>query len=255
MNRLWLGDCLDLLREIPAGSVDLAACDPPYGTTRNAWDAVIPLDAMWKELRRIMKPNGAIVLTASQPFASALVMSNPAWFRHEWIWQKNKATGHLNAKRAPMKAHESVLVFSSKAPAYYPQMTTGHAPVNAFYTRDNGSNYGAGNHTAGGGATTRYPRSVQDFAVVNNDDPAKVHPTQKPVAIMEYLVQTYSLPGDTVLDFAMGSGTTGVACMTTGRKFIGMEKDAAYFQAASERIRAAASPAANDEVQQAIDFA
>lgn len=243
---LRLGDCLELLRSIPDCSVDLVACDPPYGTTRNAWDAVIALPAMWAELRRIVKPHGAIVLTASQPFASALVMSNPAWFRHEWIWTKNKATGHLNAKRAPMKAHESVLVFSCKAPAYYPQMTAGHKPVNAFYTRSNGSNYGEGDQAAGGGSTLRYPRSVQEFAVVNNDDPEKVHPTQKPLPLMEYLVRTYSQPGDTVLDFAMGSGTTGVACMTTARKFIGMEKDADYFQIASDRIRTAIPQAAND---------
>lgn len=233
---LYQGDCIDVMRALPQQSIDVVVCDPPYGATRNAWDAVIPFDVMWNALGRLVKPSGAIVLTAAQPFASALVMSNPAWFRHEWIWHKNKATGHLNAKRGPMRAHESVLVFSQRAPTYYPQMTSGHKPVNAFYTRRNGSNYGQGDQAAGGGSTLRYPRSVQEFAVVNNDDPGKVHPTQKPLALMEYLVLTYSQPGDTVLDFAMGSGTTGAACMMTGRDFVGIDLAAEYVEISRQRL-------------------
>lgn len=191
---------------------------------------------MWKHLRRVVKPGGAIIFTASQPFSSALVMSNPAWFRHEWIWHKNKASGHLNAKRAPMKAHESILVFSSKAPTYNPQMTSGHKPVNSFYTRHNGSNYGAGDSSVGGGSTQRYPRTVQEFQVVNNDDPIKTSPTQKPLAMLEYILRTYTNPGDAVLDFAVGSGTTGIACIKTGRSFVGIEKDDEQFKNAHVRI-------------------
>lgn len=227
---------MDVMRYMPAASVDAVIADPPYGTTRNAWDAVIPLEQMWEQLRRIVKPGGAIVFTASQPFSSALVMSNPGWFRHDWVWRKNKATGHLNAKRAPMRQHEGIYVFCERAPTYHPQMTDGHRPVNAFYTRRNGDNYGAGTKSAGGGATTRYPRSVIDFAVVNNDDPGRTHPTQKPLEMMEYLVLTYTNPGDVVLDFAMGSGTTGVACANTGRLFVGMENDADHFATADARI-------------------
>lgn len=175
-------------------------------------------------------------MTASQPFSSALVMSNPEWFRHEWIWHKNKSSGHLNAKRAPMKAHESVLIFCEESPHYCPQMTTDHAPVNAFYTRRNGDNYGAGDKASGGGATTRYPRSVVEFSVVNNDDQERIHPTQKPVELMEYLLHTYTNKNDVVLDFAMGSGTTIIACLKSGRRFVGIEKNADYFMAASARI-------------------
>jgi site-specific DNA-methyltransferase (adenine-specific) len=191
---------------------------------------------MWSELKRIIKPRGAIVFTASQPFTSALVMSNPSWFRHEWIWHKNKASGYLNAKKAPMKAHENIVVFSEKAPFYNPQMTTGHNPVSAFYTRHNGQNYGEGDSKVGGGSTVRYPRSVQDFPVVNNDDLAKVHPTQKPVALFEYLINTYTRENETVLDFCMGSGTTGEACKKTNRNFIGIEKDFEMFTIAEKRI-------------------
>lgn len=238
MLRLHAGDCLELFDQIEDGSVDAVICDPPYGTTRNAWDSVIPLDAMWAALRRIVKPRGPIVFTASQPFVSALVMSNPDWFRHEWIWHKNKASGHLNAKRAPMKAHESVLVFASGAPTYFPQMTGGHKPMNAYYTSHNGSNYGDGERMTGGGSTLRYPRSVLEFPVVNNDDPSKVHPTQKPLELMEYVVRTYTEAGEIVLDFAMGSGTTGVACRRLDRGFIGFESDPIHFANAEMRIKA-----------------
>lgn len=229
-------DALVAMASLDADSVDAVVCDPPYGTTRNPWDAVIPFEPMWEQLRRVVKPGGAIVLTASQPFASALLMSNPRWFRHDWVWRKNKSTGHLNAKRGPMRQHESVLVFCERAPIYRPQLTEGHPPVNAFYTRRNGDNYGAGFEASGGGATTRYPRSVIDFAVVNNDDPIRVHATQKPVDLMAYLLRTYTNEGDVVLDFAMGSGTTGEACATTGRGFIGIDSDPLIFKVAESRL-------------------
>lgn len=245
--KLHQGDCIEVMRGLPDAIVDAVICDPPYGTTRNAWDAVIPLEPMWQELRRIVKPGGAMIFTASQPFSSALVMSNPSDFRHEWVWRKNKSTGHLNANRAPMKLHELVLVFCDRAPKYAPQMTYGHPPVNAFYTRHNGRNYGNGAMSAGGGSTQRYPTSIQDFSVVNNDDPNKRHPTQKPIELMEYMVRTYTNTSDTVLDFAMGSGSTGVACMRSGRGFIGIEIDEEQF--AYAQIRIAASEPANDKEQ------
>lgn len=230
------GDAIDLLKRFPMGAIDAVICDPPYGTTRNPWDAVIPIDDMWRELRRIVKPRGAMVFTSMQPFTSALVMSNVECFRHEWVWHKNKATGHLNAKKAPMRAHENVLVFCDAQPTFNPQMTSGHAPVNKHYTRHNGSNYGAGVPSSGGGSTCRYPRTVQEFAVINNDNPLKAHATQKPIPLMEYLVRTYSNIDDVVLDFAMGSGTTGIACLLAGRRFIGIDIDAEMVAIANSRL-------------------
>lgn len=224
-----------------AHSVDAVVCDPPYGTTRNAWDAVIPFAPMWEQLHRIVRPGGAMVFTASQPFSSALVMSNPREFRHEWVWHKDRPSGHLNANRAPLKAHELVLVFCASAPFYAPQKTTGHKPSGKFYTRHGGNNYGkeAGAPVrAGGGSTERYPRTVQHFQTVNNYGAGKLHPTQKPVALMEYLLRTYTRAGDVVLDFAMGSGTTGEACRNTGRQFIGVESGAAEFSQACARLGA-----------------
>lgn len=205
--RLFHGNCLDVLPGLAEGSVDGIFADPPYEVTRNPWDAAIPFDEMWRELWRVC-PRGPIVLTAKQPFSSALVMSQVGHFKHEWVWEKNKATGHLN----------------------------GHEPMHAYVQTSNGLNYGATNRPAGGGSTQRYPRSVQRFAVVNNDDPSKIHPTQKPVELFEYLIRTYTKAGAIVLDFCMGSGTTGVAAAATGRGFIGIESDADYFAAASRRL-------------------
>lgn len=232
--RLFCGDCLDILPTLPAASVDLVLCDLPYGQTQNAWDSVIPFDKMWREVWRVC--NGPAVFTAMQPFSSALVMSQAKYFRHEWVWEKNKATGHLNAKRAPMRAHELVLVFAKFAPAYFPQMTDGHKPGNYALRRTYTPNYGAQRPTEYGGQTTRYPRSVQQFPIINSDDPAKVHPTQKPESMVEYYIRTYCDDGATVLDFTMGSGTTGVAAANTGRDFIGIEKDPGYFEIAEKRI-------------------
>ena len=246
-HSIHVGDCLELMKELPDNSVDLILCDLPYGTTQNKWDSVIDLEALWAEYKRICR--GTIVLTASQPFTSALVMSNPAWFRHEWVWEKNKASGHLNAKRRPMRAHEDVLVFSKSAPLYTPQMTAGHRPGNYAKRGRQSTCYGAAASTEYGGTTLRYPRSVQRFNVVNNDDACRAHPTQKPIELMEYMIRTYTNPGDVVLDNCMGSGTTGVACMNTGRRFIGMELDEGYFEIAKKRIEDAAlriAPAVND---------
>lgn len=228
--RLIHGDCLELMRELPDASVDMVLCDLPYGTTQNKWDAVIPFDALWREYERIC--TGAIVLTASQPFSSALVMSRADWFRYAWVWEKSAATGHLNAKRMPMKLHEDILVFSKRTAPYNPQ---GLVPFNKVTRRgNNGTNFGASG-TENFQEFTNYPRSILRFA----GDPKSVHPTQKPAALMEYLIRTYTNEGDTVLDNCMGSGTTGVACANTGRRFIGMELDADYFEIARKRVETA----------------
>lgn len=235
------GDCLQALNSLRNKSVDLVLADPPYGSTQNPWDSVIPFEPMWEQLWRVCK--GAVVFTAMQPFSSALVMSQPKQFKHEWVWEKNKATGHLNAKKAPMRAHELVLVFAQGAVPYHPQMTDGHEPGHAATRRTYTPNYGAQRPTDYGGSTKRYPRSVQRFDIINNDDPEKEHPTQKPVPLFEYLIETYSSPEATVLDFCMGSGTTGVACANTRRNFIGIEKDAGYFDIACKRLGLADEPA------------
>jgi len=228
------GNCLTVMPTLETQSVDLVLVDVPYGSTQNEWDQVIEFKPMWAEIWRVCR--GAAVFTAMQPFSSALVMSQPKCFKHEWIWEKNKATGHLNAKKAPMRAHESVLVFATRGYIYNPQMTDGHAPMNAYTQTSNGENYGSTNRPSGGGSTQRYPRSVQQFPIINNDSPDKEHPTQKPVPLMSYLIETYSNLGDTVLDFCMGSGTTGVACQQTGRNFIGIEQDPKYYEIAARRL-------------------
>lgn len=224
---LYMGDCLELMKDIPDNSVDMILCDLPYGTTRNKWDSVIPFDLLWGEYGRIC--SGPVVLTACQPFTSSLVISNTKCFRHNWVWKKKHATGHLNAKRMPMKQHEDVLVFCSRVPTYNPQ---GLIAYNKVTKRgNNGTNFGKSGRE-NFQEWTNYPRSVLEFA----SDANPVHPTQKPVALMEYLIRTYTNAGDAVLDNCMGSGTTGVSCMNTGRKFIGMEMDAGYFEVAKNRI-------------------
>ncbi len=232
---LWHGDCLDLMGQIPDGSVDMVAADLPYGTTACRWDQVIPFEPLWAHYKRIIKPRGAIVLTASQPFTSALVMSNPQWFRYEWIWEKNNGSGHLDASRRPLKCHENIPVFASGQTFYSPQMSKGK-PYGGFRCESSGTTevYGrqVSMHQANDGK--RSPRSVLYFPV----EQSSLHPTQKPVALFEYLIKTYTNDGETVLDNTMGSGTAAVACVRTGRKFIGIEKDADYFAIAQKRIAA-----------------
>lgn len=229
------GDCLDRMRDIKSGLVDMVMCDPPYGTTACKWDSIIPLDSMWEQLNRVIKPNGVIVMTSQTPFDKVLGFSNLGQLRYEWIWEKTAATGHLNAKKAPMKAHENVLVFYSKLPNYYPQKTTNHKPVKRFTKRyGDGECYGRGREVSGGGSTERYPRSVQIFK--SDKQKQSLHPTQKPLALIEYLIKTYTNEEEVVLDFAMGSGTTGVACKNLNRNFIGIELDEGYFSMAKKRI-------------------
>ena len=236
------GDCLELMKDIPDGSVDMILCDLPYGTTVCKWDATIPFEPLWEQYERIIKDNGAIVLTASQPFTSALVMSNPKLFRYEWIWEKTKTANFMHLKRQPGKRHESVLVFYKKQPVYNPQMRAGEPYVDKRKSRKQSKGtYGNINinNTTLTNTGTRYPKSVISFS---NGESGKMHPTQKPVAMLEYLIRTYSNDGDIVLDNCMGSGSTGVACVNTNRNFIGIELDADYFKIAERRI---------DEAQQA----
>ena len=228
-TQLIHGDCLEEMGNIPDASVDMVMTDPPYGTVRCKWDSVIPFEPMWDQLERIVKPNGAIVMTASQPFTSALGASNLPWLRYSWVWKKSAATGHLNAKRMPMADAEDVLVFYQKQPAYNPQ---GLVPLNKEVRRGgNGGCYGDSGKS-NFQEWTNYPRRVQEFP----SESRTKHPTQKPVALMEYLIKTYTNEGETVLDFTMGSGTTGVACVNLNRNFIGIELDDNYFKIAKERI-------------------
>jgi len=230
MIDLHLGDCLEIMKQIPDGSVDAIICDLPYGTTQNKWDSVINLDALWIEYKRIC--NGAIVLTAQTPFDKVLGFSNLKMLKYEWIWVKENGTGFLNAKKSPLKNHENVLVFYDKPPTYNPQMRTGFKPYVCKQGSTKSKNYGsqAGAVTESNGE--RYPLTVIEF----QRDKYKIHPTQKPVALMEYFVKTYTNEGDTILDNCMGSGTTGVACKNLNRNFIGIEKDEAYFEIARKRI-------------------
>ena len=239
MINLMQGDCLERMKEIPDGSVDAIIADPPYGTTACKWDSVIDLPLMWEQLKRVIKPSGAIVLTASQPFTSLLIMSNPGWFKQDLVWVKNKATGHLNAKKRHMTQHETIVLFSGGTVLYNPQKTQGRSPANYAKRSSQSDCYGYAESTEyNGGNTDRYPTTLLDFPVLNNDgsNGKRLHPTQKPVGLMEYLVKTYTNIGDTVLDFAMGSGSTGVAAANTGRKFIGIEMDQRYFELAKSRI-------------------
>jgi site-specific DNA-methyltransferase (adenine-specific) len=229
------GDCLRAMRTLPTHSVDLIIADLPYGVTKNKWDVTIPLDALWEMYERVAKATAAIVLTATQPFATDLISSNRAMFKYDWIWPKPPVSP-LNAKKRPMPAHEHVLVFYTKQPTYNPQ---GVKEMRRFRTdRDTSksTNYGKTASKAHIQRATNYPTSVLR-GIKNMAQPDKVHPTQKPVELMEYLVRTYSNPGDVVLDNVMGSGTTGLAAIRLGRDFIGIEKDENYFAIAEKRIR------------------
>jgi site-specific DNA-methyltransferase (adenine-specific) len=228
------GDCLELMKSIPDKSIDAIICDLPYGTTACKWDSVIPFEPLWAQYKRIIKDNGAIVLTASQPFTSALVMSNPKWFKHEWIWDKVTATGFMLAKIAPMKQHESILVFGKGKVKYYPIMEKMDKPETYKCYGISESMPLENNDGVRRIRTHKYPKTI--FKQSNANKRGREHPTQKPIELMEYLVKTYTNEGDTVLDNCMGSGTTGVACKNLGRKFIGIEQDANYFEIASKRI-------------------
>ena len=234
-TKLIHGDCLEEMKKIPDGSIDLVLTDPPYGTTACKWDTCIPFEPMWEQLKRVTKKNGAIVLFGSQPFTSALVMSNPSFFKYSLVWVKTTPTGHLNANKRPMRLHEDILVFGGKN--YYPQKSTGHkrkiSTVKHKRNSKKTDNYGAHGLTTYD-STVRFPTSVMTFKT--DKQKCALHPTQKPVALMEYLIKTYTNENETVLDFTMGSGTTGVACKKLNRNFTGIELDKEYFEIAKKRI-------------------
>lgn len=233
VNRICYGDCLEGMKLLPAQSVDMILSDPPYGVTANAWDSIINLDRLWSEYKRIIKPKRAIVLTARCPFDKVLAMSNLPWLRYEWIWEKSRATGFLDAKRSPLRAHENILVFCDRSPPYHPQFEKGKpykSTRRARYDANTGKHLRAAVSENPG---FRYPRSVLHVASESNT----VHHTQKPLALFEYLIKTYTNPGEIVLDSCMGSGTTAIACLNTGRNFIGFELDPDCFQAAQHRLQ------------------
>lgn len=240
MINLLHGDCLELLKTIPDQSVDLVCADMPYGTTQCKWDSQIELELLWPELKRITKDSSAILLFAQTPFDKVLGASNLPMLRYEWIWEKTAATGHLNSGRMPMKAHENVLVFYKKLPLYNPQKTTGHDRKTS--TRSGfeyqSECYGVQGKKSYYDSTERLPRSVQVFA--HDKQKRNLHPTQKPLALLEYLIKTYSNEGDLVCDFCFGSGTAGEASVNLGRQFIGIEKDLRYFEIGKTRIETAA---------------
>ena len=243
MVQLYKGDCLELMKTIPSGSVDAIITDPPYGTTACKWDSVIPFGLMWEQLNRIIKPNGAIVLFGTEPFSSHLRLSNIKMYKYDWMWAKNDATDAMNAKNKPMRKIEKISVFSKGTTAngsknkmnYFPQGLT-EAKI-----KRQGNDYGATggsfkqfrpSHKPYTQEFTGYPNDLLNFA----KDKEKLHPTQKPVELMEYLIKTYTNENETVLDFTMGSGSTGVACVNTNRNFIGIEMDDNYFNIAEKRI-------------------
>ncbi len=241
--KLIKGDCIVEMQNIPDKSVDMILCDLPYGTTRNKWDSIIPLDSIWETYKRIIKEDGAIVLFAQTPFDKVLGVSNLEMLKYEWIWEKESGTGFLNANYAPLKSHENILVFSfanashwGNAMKYTPQMSEGKP-----YMQKQGkvlNNYDS-NHMKKGVITKnegiRYPKTVLRYS----RDKKKYHPTQKPIALLEYLIRTYTNEGETVLDNTMGSGSTGVACVNTKRNFIGIELNDEYFAVAEKRIKEA----------------
>ncbi len=237
MIDLRQGDCLEIMKEIESGSVDAIITDPPYGTTSCKWDSVISFDKMWEQLNRIIKPNGAIVLFGSEPFSSALRMSNIKNYKYDWVWEKSIASNFALSKKQPHKKHENIMIFYKKQPTYNPQMMKGKPYTDNRTTARTGVSVGDGkalNRNPIKNSGERYPKTVQFF---NNPNHNNVHPTQKPVALMEYLVKTYTNENETVADFTCGSGTTGVACKNLNRNFIGIELDENYFSVAQKRIK------------------
>lgn len=230
------GDCIELMKELPDASIDMVLCDMPYGTTPNVWDKKIPLKTMWEGVERIIKEHGTVLFFAQQPFAAELIAANKKHFRYEWIWDKGSPTGFLNANRMPLRRHENILVFYKHLPAYHPQFSVGK-PYTATCGKTQNYRHYKKNKTVNDGR--RYPTDIVTFSKPNNTSEGKYHPTQKPVALLSYLIKTYTDPGDTVLDFCMGSGSTGVACIETGRNFIGYELSEKYYQVAAKRCEAA----------------
>lgn len=239
--KLYQSDCLEVMKDIPDESIDCIITDPPYGTTACKWDSVIPFEPMWEQLNRIIKSNGAIVLFGSEPFSSALRMSNIKNYKYDWVWDKIGTTGFLNAKKRPLRRYELISVFCNKTPVYYPIMEERGKPRKKGNYNKNNDGKGEMVYGKFENVTTinnlYYPTDILQFS--NAVNKGKVHPTQKPVTLLEYLIKTYTFEGETVLDFTMGSGTTGVACKNLNRNFIGIELDETYFNIAKERINLA----------------
>ena len=245
--KLIHGDCLEIMPTIEAGSIDAILTDLPYGTTNCSWDEIIPFEPMWEAIKHVLKPNGVFVTTASQPFTSKLVMSNLGWFKYEWVWDKRNVTGAYYAKYQPMRQHENIVVFyASGSSVYNPQKEI--IKKSDYRYRKNGRKhperkggvYGNQKEEIQKETGERNPSTIVTF--INSNSKGKTHPTQKPVALYEYLIRTYTNKGETVLDMCMGSGTTGVACVRTGRDFVGIEIEKYYFDIAEKRI-ASAQPA------------
>lgn len=239
--KLINGDCLQVMEEIPENSVDMILTDLPYGTTACSWDAVIPFEPLWNQYNRIIKDGGVVALFGQEPFSSRLRISNIKNYKYDWVWEKTMAVGFLNANRKPLRAYECISIFSNKGiTTYNPQFTYGHKPYKNIYK--NNAKDGVYRKYIKAGLTNksedgrRYPRNVIKFSNPNNHS---LHPTQKPVPLLEYLIKTYTNKGETVLDSCMGSGSTGVACVNTGRDFIGIELDQNYYEIAVKRIREA----------------
>lgn len=242
-NLLINEDCFNIFPFIKDKSIDAIICDLPYGTTNCKWDSVLDLDRLWKEYKRVIKDNGVIILFAQTPFDKILGCSNISWLKYEWIWEKTQATGYFNAKKMPMKAHENILVFYNKSPKFYPQKTYGHKPINTYTKKIDVCNkteiYGKVNkEISGGGETDRYPRSVQLFSSdkQKNKLDGTIHPTQKPIDLLEMLIKSYTDENDIVLDNTMGSGTTNLACLKLNRKSIGIEKENNYYNICCKRL-------------------
>ena len=238
LNKIYLGDCLELMKDIPDKSIDMILCDLPYGTTACKWDAIIPFEPLWEQYKRVIKDNGAIVLTASQPFTSALVMSNPKLFKYEWIWEKNKPSNFMVANKQPMKYHENILIFYKKQTVYNKQLIerseNGKDRTKYKYTRTESEHYNLGKIDVNYNPNLKNPSTI--IKVNTQYQNTNIHPTQKPVALFEYLINTYTEEGETVLDNCIGSGTTAIACINTNRNYIGIEKDENYFNLANKRI-------------------
>ena len=233
--QLYKGDCLEIMKDIPDKSIDMILCDLPYGTTQNKWDSVIPFDDLWREYKRIIKDNGVIVLTSQGIFTAKLILSNEKWFKYKWVWEKSKATNFLNAKKQPLRKHEDICVFYNKQPKYNPQMTEGEPYDKGIRKNQLTGSYREFDPVHVKSEGKRYPTDVVYFKTAESE--GKVyHSTQKPVALLEYLIKTYTNDGETVLDNCMGSGSTGIACLRTNRNFIGIEKDDKYFDLACNRI-------------------
>jgi site-specific DNA-methyltransferase (adenine-specific) len=235
MITLHNGDCLEVMKLIPDASIDAIITDPPYGTTACKWDSVIPFEPMWEQLKRIIKPNGAIVLFGSEPFSSALRISNIKQYKYDWVWDKKKPGGIGFAKYQPMRITENILIFSKEKTNYYPIMIPREKPkLSRNYKHSEMNNISLAAQKENKIYTEKYPKNIIEISNANQQ--SKVHPTQKPVALLEYLIKTYTNENETVLDFTMGSGTTGVACKNLNRNFIGIELDKNYFDIAEKRI-------------------